>query len=474
MTKQLLTLAFLIIFLMNKGNSQNLKLDSNLGYKNAQKVAAEMILYKDVEKTAYIKKVGDRLIASLEKPLFPYQFHIIADPMPNAFALPGGYIYVTTGLIILLENEDELACVLGHEIIHSNNRHGIKQIKKSIFPKMLEIPGELIGVVTPLLGSIINAPLKGINSFIFAAYGKSSENEADKLGTALAARAGYNPLALNPILARLEMSIENISGEQETKSYLSDHPYTPKRIERIQENGKKLDWKKTEEITNDIAKEFNGILVGYSPETGIINSNHFSHPSLNFKIDFPKDWKLENTNEAVGAYTEDKNGIIAITIAKKQTSPKEAADKYLSGLSASKKALITSSDTANLNGLTAYIITLKKYKGKDTATAQLAWVQLDSTLISISGLATSKYNSIIEKSLKSIAPLSDTDRKNLTYKTLKVVPATASENIKELSDRSNNTLTIEVTEIINAVKSDQKLTEGKSIKIAIDVPYLVE
>ena len=119
----------LILFPVLSIDAQNLALDSNLGYKNAQTIAAEMILYEDVEKTAYISRVGNRLVASLEKPLFDYQFHIIADPTPNAFALPGGYIYITTGLILLLQNEDELACILGHEIIHSNNRHAIKQIR---------------------------------------------------------------------------------------------------------------------------------------------------------------------------------------------------------------------------------------------------------------------------------------------------------------------------------------------------------
>lgn len=452
--------------------AQNLGLDSNLGYKNAQTVAAEMILYQDVEKTAYIQKVGDRLISNLEKPLFKYQFHIIADPIPNAFALPGGYIYVTTGLILLLDNEDELACILGHEIIHSNNRHAIKQLKKSIIPKSLEIPGELLGIITPTLGAIVNAPLKGLNSLLFASYSKHSENEADKLGTDLAAKSGYDPIALNTILDRLSVSLEMLSGEKEKKSYLSNHPYTPKRVERISKNATELKWTKKESYTTNIAKEFEGILIGSSPKSGIINKNIFSHPSLNFRIDFPKDWKLENTNEAVGAYTKDEKGMLAITIANKQVSPKDAAKTYMSGLHPKKKSLIIKSDTVTFNGLQAYLVILENTKGKDVANAYIAWVKLDSTLISITGLTTSKYNTTTYNAIKSIAPLSKKDQENLTFKTLKVVSAKENENIKELSKRSSNTLSIKETTLINAIKGDEQLTKDMSIKIAVETPYL--
>lgn len=469
-----LILAILFLTLSNKYTAQNLALDSTLGYKNAQTVAAEMILYEDVAKTAYISSVGNRLVANLEDPLFDYQFHIIADPIPNAFALPGGYIYITTGLIILLQNEDELACILGHEIIHSNNRHAIKQIKKSILPKMLEIPGALIGLVTPTLGYIINIPFKGINSVIFASYSKSSENEADKLGTKLAAKAGYNPLELNPILDRLAVNSEMISGEEEKDSYLSSHPYTPKRVKRITKNAKKISWTATPPTSNNIIKEFDGILVGNSPEMGMIKENHFLHPLLNFKIDFPKGWKTENTTEAVGAYTEDKKGLMAITIADSNLSPEVAAKKYISKLQEQEKTMISSSEKMTINGLEAYLIVLKEKKGQESANAYITWVQLDSIMINITGLTISKYSPLVYAAIKSINSLNDNDRSTITYKSLKIVTSKKDETVTSISKRTKNVLTPALTSLINAINIEEKLTEEKQFKIAIELPYIIK
>lgn len=106
------------------------KLDRQLGAENAQMVASEMGIYQDNALTAYVNQVGQRLVAQLEEPMFDFKFYVADDPTPNAFDLPGGYIYVTRGILTLINSEDELACVLGHEIIHAPERHAIKQMKK--------------------------------------------------------------------------------------------------------------------------------------------------------------------------------------------------------------------------------------------------------------------------------------------------------------------------------------------------------
>jgi len=104
--KLLLSLTLSIIFLFpDNTQAQSIELDKKLGYENAKMVEAQMGIYPDLVKTAYFKSIGDRLLAKLEDPLFDYQFHIVPDAAPNAFALPGGYIYITTGLLPLIENK---------------------------------------------------------------------------------------------------------------------------------------------------------------------------------------------------------------------------------------------------------------------------------------------------------------------------------------------------------------------------------
>ena len=175
-------LLLLVVFLPLLGFAQSIEFDKQLGAKNAEQVEQQMELSSDQQKIAYIKKVGQRLVAQLDNPLFEYKFHLVEEPSPNAFALPGGYIYITTGLIPVLNTEDELACIMGHEIIHSNNRHSVKQLKKSIVPKLLEVPGNLIGLIDENLGSFLNLGIETSNSLLLASYGRKFETEADQVG----------------------------------------------------------------------------------------------------------------------------------------------------------------------------------------------------------------------------------------------------------------------------------------------------
>ena len=172
-------LVITVLFLPLILYSQSIELDKELGEQNAKMVELQMGIYEDVEKTEYIRRIGNRLISQLEDPLFDYQFHLVPDMAPNAFALPGGYVYVTTGLIPILESEDELGCILAHEIIHANSRHSIKQLKKSILPRLLEVPGNLIGLLNKDLGALFNAPIQTSNALLLASYSRGFETEAD-------------------------------------------------------------------------------------------------------------------------------------------------------------------------------------------------------------------------------------------------------------------------------------------------------
>ena len=139
----------LIFLLISSGISyaQSIELDKELGAENAELVEVLMGIYPDKEMTAYVNAIGTKLLAALDKNPFEFQFHIVDDPIPNAFALPGGYVYVTRGILSLTISEDELACIMGHEIIHVIDRHSIKQMRSSILPNMLELPGAIVGNV---------------------------------------------------------------------------------------------------------------------------------------------------------------------------------------------------------------------------------------------------------------------------------------------------------------------------------------
>ena len=229
-------LLVLIFLLTSSGISyaQSIELDKKLGAENAEMVEALMGIYPDKEMTAYVNAVGTKLIAALDKNPFEFQFHIVDDPVPNAFALPGGYVYVTRGILSLTTSEDELACIMGHEIIHVIDRHSIKQMRSSILPNMLELPGAIVGnVVNEDLGNLLNAPINTGNRLLLSSYSRKHETASDTKGIELASKAGYDPNAMAAILERLSKAVEILTNEKEKKSYFDSHPYTPDRVDKI-------------------------------------------------------------------------------------------------------------------------------------------------------------------------------------------------------------------------------------------------
>ena len=145
--KRIFLLFAVLVINVNYSVGQNLNYDREQGAKASLQVAQQMGVDTTSTAAIYIAAVGNRLVDNLENQVFEYKFHLVDAEEPNAFALPGGYIYITRGILLLLNNEDELAGIIGHEIIHSHNRHSYKSVKRSILPAILKAPGNVIGLV---------------------------------------------------------------------------------------------------------------------------------------------------------------------------------------------------------------------------------------------------------------------------------------------------------------------------------------
>ena len=465
-------LAFIVTFIVTSNLfSQSIKLDKELGKENAKTVEQTMGIYKDVKMTNYVRSVGDRLVSHLDNPLFEYQFHIIPDMSPNAFALPGGYIYITTGLLPLLANEDELACIIGHEIIHSNNRHSVKQLKKKILPSLLEIPGELLGVVNENLGAVFNAPIKVSNSLLFASYGRKSETEADNEGIKLAAKAGYDPKAMNPALIRLSKTIEVATDNKEEKSYFNDHPFTPERTANIDEILKDLSWKKTAPISKNFLYEFDNLLFGADPKQGVIMDNKFLHPDLDFYIEFPKKWEIDNQSTNVGAYQPDNKAAAFVYVENENMSPKKAGTSFVENLSSKNKVKLVNQEEYTLNGKKSYLVTFKETVKSETVFAYILWTPLNGRLYKLVGIGSSDYKATLEHVSHSFRPLTKQDKTTIKINKVRVVEARQGETITTLSKRVNNLLNLELTSIVNDKSATEKLDKGTLIKVVNEQKY---
>ena len=216
--------------------------EQQVGDEEAKKVEQEMGLVQQPALQAYVRAVGERLVAVSERPAGPWQFEVVDRPEPNAFALPGGHVFVTRGLLVLLNSEDELAGVLGHEIAHVTASHSTKRMGAVVATAPITIAtglaGFAVGIVSPVLGSAVAGSGELITGgLVIAPFSREQEHEADELGQALAARAGYDPIGIARFLHTLDRDLALQGGEKATFHFLDSHPLTPDREARTRGTG---------------------------------------------------------------------------------------------------------------------------------------------------------------------------------------------------------------------------------------------
>ncbi len=474
MKKILLISVAAFCLLIGSAKGQSIDLDKQMGAENSKAVETQMGIYDDEEMTAYFNKVGQKLVSHLENPLFKYQFKIVPDMSPNAFALPGGYIYITTGILPLLKSEDELAGIIGHEIIHSNNRHSIKQMKKSIVPHILEIPGNLVGVISKPVGDLVNAPIKVSNSLLLSSYSRKFETEADDYGVRLAAKAGYDPTTLPDVLKRMNEAIEVLTGNKEEKSYFSDHPYTPNRIENLNKQFKEITIVPSKNISPNFLYEFDGVMFGDSPSKGVVRDNEFLHPDLNFYIQFPEKWTVDNQSDAVNAYQPDGKAAASLTIESEGLTPKEAGEKFLEKIDSKFKSNITYAKEYVVNGKKGFLISFVEESKHAKMYAYILWLPQGNKVFKLLGVAPIEYQSDLEESAASLRVLTKKEKSSIKENYISVVKAKKGETIKQLSKRTGNKLLLELTAVANDHTLSDKLKGGELIKIVLDKPYVAK
>lgn len=466
-------LIFILLLSISRGTyAQSIDLDKKLGAENAELVEAQMGLYQDEEMTDYVRKIGNRLVAKLEKNPFEFHFNIVDEGVPNAFALPGGYVYVTRGLLSLITTEDELAGVIGHEIIHATERHSIKQMRKSILPSMLELPGNIVGtVVSEDLGNLLNMPISTSNALWLTSYSRKHETESDTKGVTLASKAGYDPGAMKSILDRISMAVEIVTEEEEKKSYFSSHPYTPDRIKKIEKTEAKLVWEEAAKVSTSFPAPIDGLVFGNNPRKGVFEDQVFIHPDLNFTITFPEGWHTANQSTAVGAIHEDQQAGVFVGLEDSRKSPNEYAKIFEEEIEKEHKQKPSISEPRTVNNHQGYLITMEDNSGSKPMYIHILWLKIDEKVFKLIGLAPRSLEPHLRATALSLRTLTAEERSSVRVNVLRVVHAKKNESIEALSNRTNNVLDTSLTAIINGIDETAKLESNQSIKVIVKEKY---
>jgi predicted Zn-dependent protease len=440
------------------------------GAELAKLVERQVGLYAATNTEAYLREVGGRLVTAVNDPRWKFSFQIVDQPEPNAFAIPGGGIYVSRGLLVLLEREDELAGVLAHEIAHVTQRHSAKQQRKGILPGLLSLPGEVVGnVVSENLGALINVPIDTVGGAWLSRYSRGQESESDRLGIRTAAQAGYDPAALADMLLRLEQDAASQSSKERKFSIFDSHPMTETRLKDIRNRSAALTPASKPKLAPDPAALFaklDGLWWGENPEAGIFRKDQFLQPVIGFTLTLPAGWKHRNTPEYVISAHPEKEAVLLLGVAGPTSDPEVTGEKFIEQMRSKARLEPASKRKASIGEFPAFVVTYQDQSGRAPVYLHFGWVAMAGRTYQLIGIAPEKHREALRSAALTLRPLTDAERNSVTGKRLRIVPARSGERLEELGARSGNAWSPAYTALANGLTAEAALQKGQPVKIA--------
>ncbi len=295
----------------------SLEEEIKLGAQEHRKIVSQYGVYRDKELQEYIEMVGQRVADQSSRPELEYHFTILNDDIINAFALPGGYIYITRGMLTHMNSESELAAVLGHEVAHVTEKHAFRSQTKG---KILQIATSVASIATGTPGVYELGNLFG--GVLLKGYSREYELEADQVGAKYMAKAGYSPEAMLKTIEILKandrIEIEQARIEKRTPKvyhgFLSTHPDHDTRYKKAVRESMQLLEDFDEFIKADeFLEKLNGLAYGDMRQVGVVRKNTFYHPKLGIKMSFPDGWRIQTTKTGIQAVSVTADAIFGLT-----------------------------------------------------------------------------------------------------------------------------------------------------------------
>ena len=432
--------------------------DKRAGQNASEQVAAEMGILREPALTAYVRQVGMKLVRYAPLRSFDYTFSIVDQPMPNAFALPGGHIYVSRGMLALANSENELANVLGHEITHSAARHSAARQEMARRSSPLAMPY--------------------LRMAKMASHSREHEREADQGGQFLAASAGYDAMGMSTFLRKLGNSERMEVGYSRLQSYADTHPGSTERSAATANRAQSMrnpSLSQGDHRDPGYLKHINGLVLGTNPAEGIFKGNMFLHPDMNFHIRFPQGWQLVNSPQSVGAMAPKGEAIISLTAESSGDDSEQGAKDFLAKFSEKFEIKVEREHPTEINGIKAYQIdAFGRMQGKPAA-ASMTFIAYGGTIFRITTAAApstaSQFLGRGRASARSFGPLTSEELNSIEVLRLRVVDAQAGESLTELGKRTRNAYAEQQTAVLNGIFTDYRFREGEKVKIARSEPY---
>jgi predicted Zn-dependent protease len=433
-----------------------------MGREAAQQAAQQIGLYEDAELQSYVSRLGKQLAAESERPDLPWSFQVVDDPSVNAFALPGGFIFVTRGLMTHLTSEAELVSVLGHEIGHVTGRHSVEQMSKAQLAQIGLIAGMILQPELANYGDLAQTGL----GLLFLKYGRDDEREADDLGLRYLVAKNYDPREMPQVFETLRRVSERETQGGRVPGWLSTHPTPENRIQRIESQVASLnrDFSRATVGRERYLQSMDGVVFGQNPREGYFRGDTFIQPELGFQIEFPRGWKASNQKQAVGAISPREDAVVVVTLSGK-SSPQQAAQEFFSQQGIVQGQALQ----ANVGGLPSVARTFGVQRGQSGDLQGIAaFVEHNNRVYQILGYTLADrargYENELSSALTSFSRVTDRRLLDVDPQRLDVVSLPSAMTLQEFDRRYPSSVDLQTLAIINQAEPSTRFDAGTEVK----------
>lgn len=436
-----------------------------IGREEAKKVVASIGLYPKPEVQKYVSDLGLAIAKESERPNLPWQFAVLDDPAVNAFALPGGPIFLTRGILTYMNSEAELVSVLGHEIGHVAAKHSVSQISKA---QIASIGVGVTSILVPELAEYGIDQIAGAGlGLMFLKFGRDDERESDNLGFNYMLRLGYDPREMASMFTTLDR-YGAIAGKGAVPEWASTHPAPENRVAVTMDRVQKLPPTVGGlSVGRDaFMRQLDGMTFDENPRHGYFVGQRFYHPDLEFVLDFPRGWKVQNSPDVVVAASQKGDAMISLRAAGNE-SPKTEGEKFISqqgivggnvsrdrinGLDAWRGYFKATTQRGELGGLASFV----SHGGTTWRIVALtSGARLDSLADDFNATATS-FERLTDPRALAVEPAR-----------VKLVKADRDMTINEFQQRYPSSIPIEKLATMNGLDKGGKILKGQIVKRVI-------
>jgi predicted Zn-dependent protease len=437
----------------------------SIGQENHPQILREMGIYENPELQRYVSDIGLKLAKSSERPNLPWTFTVVDQPVVNAFAVPGGFIYITRGILAYFDSEAQLVGVLGHEIGHVTARHSAQQYTRQVGGQLGLVA---LGIFVPAAQPFgeVGAQALGL---LFLKYGRDDELQSDSLGAKYAAANGWDPRAVPAFLATLGRLSEG--SEKGIPNWLSTHPEPASRVEEVQTIVQQVAAGRGDWVTDrdEYLQRIDGIIFGDNPEQGIVRGNAFLHPVLRFRLDYPQGWQIQNSPQQVVAKAPNADVFVVLQlIPKAQGSVQDVALASMQGAGFRP----VEGQRTTINGLDAFVgIYQGQMEGLGAVASRAAHIVHNNQVYLIAGLVPAQgfeqVDGAFVQTIRSFRPMSAAEAENINPNRVDLYTVRGGDTWESIAARSGGAVNAETLAIMNNLQRGAQPQPGARIKIVV-------